>query len=105
MPEAILKFQLPEEELEHKAAVNGGTYALIIWELLNEIRNKVKHDVPLEQYRLKEWDGDEDISPEPEPDEDGRRYIHKQHREGLIWVRKVLCELIDERGCGELHDG
>lgn len=40
---AILEFNLPEEDLEHKAAVNGGLYKSCLFELDQWLRSKLKY--------------------------------------------------------------
>ena len=41
---AILEFDLPEEEAEHKYALAGTDALLLIEDLCNEIRSKLRHD-------------------------------------------------------------
>jgi len=43
MPKAILEFNLPEEEEEHKSAVDGANWKLAIWDLDYILRNAIKH--------------------------------------------------------------
>lgn len=41
--EAILKFNLPEEQEEFEYAVNGSKWASLVWNLDQELRNKIKY--------------------------------------------------------------
>lgn len=41
---AILEFDLPEEEAEHKYALAGTDALLLIEDLCNEIRSKLRHN-------------------------------------------------------------
>ena len=41
--EAILKFNLPEEQDEFELANNGGKFYTVLWELDQYLRNKVKY--------------------------------------------------------------
>jgi hypothetical protein len=41
---AILEFNLPEEQEEHRCALVGTSALLAIEDLLSEIRTKLKHD-------------------------------------------------------------
>ena len=44
---AILEFQLPEDQREHKFAIKGKDYILSLWEISQEIfRNARKHGYP-----------------------------------------------------------
>jgi len=48
---AIIEFNLPEETSEHLTAVKSGKLALIIFNMDNYLRNKIKHDelsIPVE---------------------------------------------------------
>ena len=40
----ILKYNLPEEQEEFLTAQNGSTYKLILWELDQWLRNKIKYE-------------------------------------------------------------
>ena len=42
MPEATLKFSLPDEDEEFKDALNGRTYQIIIFDIVNKIL-RTKH--------------------------------------------------------------
>ena len=60
---AILEFDLPEENAEHKLAVNAGNYYAVLWDIDQYIRNKLKHGglaeseyVVLEKTRDELWD-------------------------------------------------
>jgi hypothetical protein len=48
---ATLEFNLPEEEAEHSYALAGTDALLVIDDLLNEIRTKLKYD----SGQFKEW--------------------------------------------------
>ena len=37
MPTVTIKFNLPEEQEEHKHAMEGSTYHLALWEIANEV--------------------------------------------------------------------
>jgi len=43
MPEAILKFNLPEEQSDFDTANNGGKYYLVLWDLDQYLRNFIKY--------------------------------------------------------------
>jgi hypothetical protein len=43
MPEAILKYNLPEEQDDFDFANNGGRYYSVLFELDQYLRNKVKY--------------------------------------------------------------
>ena len=43
MPEAILKFNLPEEQSEFELVVNAGKYHSVLWDLDQYLRNFVKY--------------------------------------------------------------
>jgi hypothetical protein len=45
MPEATLKFQLPEEEEEFKRAVKATDLALALLDMQDYLRNQLKHEV------------------------------------------------------------
>ena len=42
--EAILKFNLPEEQTEFDNAVNGGKWSIVAWELDQHLRSQLKHN-------------------------------------------------------------
>jgi hypothetical protein len=42
--EAILKFNLPEEEPEFKEALNGGMFKYVLWRLDQYLRGKLKYE-------------------------------------------------------------
>lgn len=44
MPEAILKFNLPEDQDEFEMASNGGKYVSLIYEVTEDIRRKLKYE-------------------------------------------------------------
>ena len=67
MPKAILEFQLPEEEQDHKLATRGSEYFCVLHDIRNELRNWWKYDQDKEQVleRIKELINDapmDDIS-------------------------------------------
>lgn len=41
--EAILKFNLPEEQIEFNLAVNGSSWAHVAWSIDQELRGKIKY--------------------------------------------------------------
>jgi hypothetical protein len=52
---AILEFDLPEENAEHKLAVNAGNYYAVLWDIDQYLRSKLKHgDLKDEQYEVLE---------------------------------------------------
>ena len=52
--EAILKFNLPEEQPEFETAVNGWKWSLAAWELDQHLRSQLKYNDKLteEQYNI-----------------------------------------------------
>jgi hypothetical protein len=40
---AILEFSLPEEEDEHSLAVNARKYYTVLWDIDQQLRNKIKY--------------------------------------------------------------
>jgi len=50
--EAILKFNLPEEQTEFDNAVNGWKWSVVVWELDQHLRSQLKYNDKLteEQY-------------------------------------------------------
>jgi hypothetical protein len=53
---AILKFNLPEEEPEHKYALAGTDALLVIEDILNEIRSFLKHgDGEFHNFQAEVW--------------------------------------------------
>lgn len=55
MAKATLKFNLPEENAEHKLAVNAGNYYAVLWDIDQYLRSKLKHgDLTGEQYEVLE---------------------------------------------------
>ena len=42
--EAILKFNLPEEEEDFRLAVDGGKYSACLWELDQHLRSTIKYN-------------------------------------------------------------
>jgi len=43
MPKAILEFKLPEEEQEHKDALEGTSWKVAMWDLDQTLRDAIKH--------------------------------------------------------------
>ena len=41
--EAILKFNLPEEQVEFNLAVNGNKWSYVAWKVDQELRSKIKY--------------------------------------------------------------
>ena len=41
--EAILKFNLPEEQVEFDLAVNGNKWSFVAWKVDQELRSKIKY--------------------------------------------------------------
>jgi hypothetical protein len=55
MAKAILEFNLPEETIEHRLAVNAGNYYCVLWDIDQYLRSKLKHgDLKDEQYDVLE---------------------------------------------------
>ena len=54
---ATLSFQLPEEEPEHSYALAGTDALLLIEDLCNEIRSKLRYDSgEFKEFPAEEWD-------------------------------------------------
>jgi hypothetical protein len=43
MPKAVLEFNLPEEEQEHRDAIEGTSWKLTVWDLDQILHNALKH--------------------------------------------------------------
>jgi hypothetical protein len=43
MPKALLEFNLPEEEQEHRDALDGTNWKLVAWDVDQILRNAIKH--------------------------------------------------------------
>jgi molecular chaperone GrpE (heat shock protein) len=43
MPKATLEFNLPEEEQEHRDAIDGPAWKQTVWDIDYVLRNKIKH--------------------------------------------------------------
>ena len=43
MPEAILKFNLPEEQPEFTDAINASSWKAVVWDMKQELRKYWKH--------------------------------------------------------------
>jgi len=55
MPSAILRFKLPEEQSEFDLAYNGARLSVVIEDLDNYLRNRLKYDeLSEEQYHCYE---------------------------------------------------
>jgi len=53
--EAILKFKLPEEEVEFKQATNGGNAYAAIWDFHQHLRKRIKYeDLPEDELVIYE---------------------------------------------------
>ena len=51
MPELILKFTLPEDQIEAETAVKAGAWKDVVWQLDEHLRSKTKHEpLTVEQY-------------------------------------------------------
>lgn len=60
MAKATLKFNLPEENAEHKLAVNAGNYYAVLWDIDQYLRGKLKHgDLAESEYVVLEKTRDE----------------------------------------------
>lgn len=90
---ATIEFNLPEEQDEHAYALAGVDALIVIDELLNEIRNKLKYG----GGEFKEWDVDV-------YNDDGS--VSKKRVEGCDYtlekVRDVLIEFKSNRNLPEL---
>jgi hypothetical protein len=43
MAKATLEFNLPEETVEHRLAVNANNYYAVLWDIDQYLRSKLKH--------------------------------------------------------------
>lgn len=66
MPIATLEFDLPEEQPEFSAAIQGGTAKLVLWDIDQRLRSLLKHGEPgkeaaalAEEIRRMIWDSPE----------------------------------------------
>lgn len=51
MAKAILEFDLPEETIEYRLAVNAGNYHAVLWDIDQYLRSKLKYgELTSEQY-------------------------------------------------------
>jgi hypothetical protein len=51
MAKAILEFNLPEETVEHRMAVNADNYHAVLWDIDQYLRSKLKYGgLTSEQY-------------------------------------------------------
>lgn len=52
---ATLEFNLPEENEEHKDAINGSLWKSVVWDIDQHLRSKIKYaDLPDDQYKIYE---------------------------------------------------
>jgi len=63
MPEAILKFNLPEEQEEYHTTMQASNYHCAIWDMMQHFRNRIKYEEMsdaerevLEKTREKMWE-------------------------------------------------
>jgi hypothetical protein len=91
---ATLEFNLPEEQAEHSYAVAGVDALLVIDDLLNEIRSKLKYD----SGRFKEWNAE--VYNEETQSFESKKVQGCDHT--LEQVRDILLELKNERRLPEL---
>lgn len=49
MPRAILVYRLPDEEVEHRAALQGQAAKACLWEIDQRLRSLLKHGSPSEE--------------------------------------------------------
>jgi glutamate-1-semialdehyde aminotransferase len=49
MPIAILKFTLPEEDVEFRAATQGRAAKIALWDIDQRLRSLLKHGEPTEE--------------------------------------------------------
>ena len=49
MPRATLTFRLPDEEVEHRAALQGAAAKSCLWEIDQRLRGLLKHGSPGEE--------------------------------------------------------
>lgn len=47
MPEAILRFDLPDDQSEFNAALHGREALAVLWEIDQHCRNLLKHGEPI----------------------------------------------------------
>lgn len=58
---ATLEFKLPKETYEHKCALSGMDSLLLINDLENEIRSKIRYNSgEFKEFIAEEWDDDRD---------------------------------------------
>ena len=51
MPRAILVYRLPDEEIEHRAALQGQAAKACLWEIDQRLRSLLKHGQPSGETR------------------------------------------------------
>ena len=49
MPRAVLIYRLPDEETEHRAALQGAAAKICLWEIDQRCRSLLKHGSPSEE--------------------------------------------------------
>lgn len=51
MPRATLTFTLPDEDIEHRAALQGAAAKVALWEIDQRLRGLLKHGDPSPETR------------------------------------------------------
>ena len=55
--EAILKFNLPEDQPEFNNAIKGGDWKHVCWEMDQYLRKRIKYDESLSEEQLRVYEG------------------------------------------------
>ena len=55
--EAILKFNLPEEQYEFNNAIKGGDWKDVCWQMDQYLRKRIKYDESLSEEQLRVYEG------------------------------------------------
>ena len=55
--EAILKFNLPEDQPEFNNAIKGGDWKHVCWEMDQYLRKHIKYDESLSEEQLRVYEG------------------------------------------------
>ena len=55
--EAILKFNLPEDQPEFNNALKGGDWKHVCWQMDQYLRGRVKYDESLSEEQLRVYEG------------------------------------------------
>ena len=55
--EAILKFNLPEEQYEFNNAIKGGDWKNVCWQMDQYLRKRIKYDESLSEEQLRVYEG------------------------------------------------